>query len=149
MSKLGINNAVYCGISGIADEKFNELAGKSAEGTVIVKPGQSSNVERWADFEKAYEKQNYSEPMGAYGKYSYDAANIILAALKKVGPDKAKLVDAIRSISYRGLLGEYTFDSTGQTTLIDMSIMVSQDGKWIDWDQSEYAAGKRKLAGLK
>ena len=25
---------------------------------------------------------------------------------------------------------------------------VAQDGKWVVWEDSEYAAGKRKLAGL-
>ncbi len=149
MTKIGLNNSLFCGISGIADEKFNEVAGKNAEGAVIVKPGDAARVAGWADFTAAYDAQNYSEPMGAYGKYSYDAANIILAALKKVGPDREKLVEAIRNITYKGLLGSYTFDETGQTTLLDMTIMVSQDGKWVDWDKSFYKSGERKLAGLK
>lgn len=149
MAKIGLRNVLFCGISGIADEKFNEVAGRAAEGAVIVKPGDVTEIAGWDDFVAAYDKQNYSEPMGAYGKYSYDAANIILAALKEVGPDKAKIVEAIRNINYKGLLGEYTFDSTGQTTLLDMGIMVSQDGKWVKWDDSKYATGQKKLVGLK
>jgi len=149
MAKIGLKNSLFCGISGIADEKFNEVAGSSAEGAVIVKPGDSSQVDGWNDFTAAYDAEKYSEPMGAYGKYSYDAANIILAALKQVGPDREKVAEAIRSIRYKGLLGEYTFDETGQTTLVDMTIMVSQDGKWVEWDNSLYKSGKRKLAGLK
>lgn len=149
MAKVGLNNSLFCGISGIADEKFNEVAGKTAEGTVIVKPGDSSKVSGWDNFVAAYDAHNYSEPMGAYGKYSYDAANIILAALKEVGPDREKVAQAIRNITYKGLLGSYTFDETGQTTLVDMTIMVSQDGKWVEWDNSLYKKGEKKLAGLK
>ncbi len=149
MAKIGLKNSLFCGISGIADEKFNDVAGKAAEGTVIVKPGDSSKVAGWKQFEDAYAAANYSEPMGAYGKYSYDAANIILAALKQAGPDREKVAQAIRNIKYNGLLGEYTFDETGQTTLVDMTIMVSQDGKWVEWDKSLYKSGERKLAGLK
>ncbi len=149
MNKIGLKNSLFCGISGIADEKFNEVAGKSAEGTVIVKPGDSSKVAGWDAFVAAYDAENYSEPMGAYGKYSYDAANIILAALKQVGPDRAKVAEAIRNIKYQGLLGEYTFDETGQTTLLDMTIMVSQDGQWVNWEDSLYKSGERKLIGLK
>jgi branched-chain amino acid transport system substrate-binding protein len=129
----------------LADDKFNQVAGKSAEGTVIVKPGDPSKVAGWGDFVAAYDAQKYSEPMGAYGQYAYDAAKIILAAVKEVGPDSAKLVPAIRDIDYKGLLGQYTFDDTGQTTLLNMTLLVSQDGKWVEWDKSEYASGKRKL----
>jgi branched-chain amino acid transport system substrate-binding protein len=97
----------------------------------------------------AYEKEKFSEPMGAYGQYSYDAANIILAALKQVGPDPAKLTRAIRTISYDGLLGTYRFDETGQTTLLSMTRLVSQDGVWVEWDKSEYFAKKRALPAPK
>jgi branched-chain amino acid transport system substrate-binding protein len=30
---------LFCAVSGLADEKFNEVAGKSAEGVIITKPG--------------------------------------------------------------------------------------------------------------
>jgi branched-chain amino acid transport system substrate-binding protein len=146
MGKLGLTDKLYTGISGLADEKFNEVAGRVAEGTVIVKPGDPSVAEGWDEFVKAYDEQKFSEPMGAYGQYAYDAASIILAALKSVGPDRGKLVKAIRESDYKGLLGQYTFDETGQTTLLNMTLLVSQDGKWVAWDKSEYAAGKRKLA---
>ena len=149
MMKMGLNNMLYTGISGLADEKFNEVAGAAAEGTVIVKPGDPQKVAGWPKYVADYEAQNFSEPMGAYGQYAYDAARIILAALKEVGPDKAKMVDAIRNIKFQGLLGTYTFDETGQTTLLDTAILVSQDGKWVEWDKSEYASGKRKLPGSK
>ena len=145
MVKAGLTNILYTGISGLADQKFNEVAGKAAEGTVITQPGDPKTVSGWPAFVKAYKDAKFSEPMGAYGQYAYDAANIILAAMKKVGPDRAKLVQAIRNIKYKGLLGTYTFDKTGQTTLVAMTLLVSQDGKWVPWDKSEYASGSRKL----
>ncbi len=145
MVKAGLTNILYTGISGLADQKFNDVAGKAAEGTIIVKPGDPQEVEGWPEFVKAYNDAKFNEPMGAYGQYAYDAANIIIAAIKKVGPDRAKLVDAIRNIKYKGLLGTYTFDNTGQTTLLSMTLLVSQDGKWVKWEDSEYAKGKRNL----
>ncbi len=143
--KAGLTNMLYTGISGLADQKFNEVAGSAAEGTVIVKPGDPKEVKGWPAFVKAYKDAKFNEPMGAYGQYAYDAAGVILAALKKVGPDRKKLVSAIRNIKYKGLLGTYTFDDTGQTTLVSMTLLVSQDGKWVKWEDSEYASGKRKL----
>ena len=145
MVKAGLTNMLYTGISGLADQKFNEVAGNAAEGTVIVKPGDPKEVKGWPEFVKAYNDAKFNEPMGAYGQYAYDAAGVILAALKKVGPDRKKLVSAIRNIKYKGLLGTYTFDDTGQATLVSMTLLVSQDGKWVKWEDSEYASGKRKL----
>ena len=147
MVKLGLTNIVYAGISGLADEVFNQVAASAAEGTVIIKPGDPTGLEGWPDFVAAYEAQNFSEPMGAYGQYSYDAARILLAALKEAGPDREAMIDSIRNIEYKGLLGTYTFDSTGQTTLLSMTRLVSQSGKWVEWSTSKYAQGLLKLPG--
>jgi len=145
MVRAGLTDIVFAGISGLADEKFNEVAGAAAEGSLIITPGKPDALEGWPAFVKAYDDAKFSEPMGAYGKYSYDAANIIIDAIQKVGTEKAKLTPAIRNTNYTGLLGTYSFDETGQTNLVLMSFLVSQDGKWVTWETSDYAAGKRKL----
>ena len=146
MEKLGIDK-LFCAVSGLADEKFNEVAGKAAEGVVITKPGfDLDELKGGVDFKKAYEAQGYKEPMGAYGIYAYEAANIILAAIKQAGPDdKAAIAKTIRGIKYDGILGTTTFDENGQTELAPVTKLVSQDGKWVKWEKSEYASGKRKL----
>ena len=146
MEKLGIDK-LFCAVSGLADEKFNEVAGKAAEAVVITKPGfDLDELKGGVDFKKAYEAQGYKEPMGAYGIYAYEAANIILAAIKQAGPDdKAAIAKTIRGIKYDGILGTTSFDENGQTELAPVTKLVSQDGKWVKWEKSEYASGKRKL----
>jgi branched-chain amino acid transport system substrate-binding protein len=146
MEKLGINK-LFCAVSGLADEKFNEVAGKAAEGVIITKPGfDLDELKGGIDFKKAYDDQGYKEPMGAYGIYAYEAANIILEAIKQTGPDdKEAIAKAIRGIRYNGILGTTTFDQNGQTELAPVTKLVSQDGKWVNWEKSEYATGKRKL----
>jgi branched-chain amino acid transport system substrate-binding protein len=146
MEKIGLDK-LFCAVSGLADEKFNEVAGKSAEGTIITKPGfDLDELAGGIEFKKAYEAQGYSEPMGAYGIYAYEAAKIILQALKDGGPDdKDGIANAIRSMKFQGILGTTTFDQNGQTELALVTKLVSQDGKWVKWEKSEYAAGKRKL----
>jgi branched-chain amino acid transport system substrate-binding protein len=146
MEKLGIDK-LFCAVSGLADEKFNEVAGKAAEGVVITKPGfDLDELKGGVDFKKAYEAEGYKEPMGAYGIYAFEAANIILAAVKQVGPDdKVAIAKAIRGIKYDGILGTTTFDENGQTELALVTKLVSQDGKWVKWENSEYATGKRQL----
>ena len=43
--------------------------------------------------------------------------------------------------------GEISFDDHGQNTVAAITKYVVQDGKWVVWEDSEYATGKRKLAG--
>jgi branched-chain amino acid transport system substrate-binding protein len=146
MKKVGMKK-VFCAVSGLADPKFIEVAGKAAEGTIITKPGfDLDDLAGGKEFKAAYAAQGYSEPMGAYGIYAYESANIIMAALKQVGPDdKVALAKAIREISFDGIMGTTTFDANGQTELSPVTKLVAQDGKWIKWENSEYASGKRSL----
>ena len=146
MKKVGLNK-LFCAVSGLADPKFIEVAGKAAEGTVITKPGfELTELAGGKAYIKAYEAQGYSEPMGAYGVYAYESAGIILATLKKVGPDdKGELAKALRAAKYDGIMGTTTFDKNGQTELAPVTKLVSQDGKWVKWEKSKYADGSRQL----
>lgn len=149
MHEMGLK-LPFTGISGIYDEKFIEIAGAgAAEGTVVDVPGVKETP-AYKAFVEAYEQANFSDPAGPYGKYAYDAANILLTAIKAVGPeDKTKIAEHIRSIEYDGALGRTSFDEKGQTKLdVTVSFAVVQDGKWTPWEESEYASGKRKLGGM-
>jgi len=151
MVELGMKDTLLVGISGIVDQNFIETAGADdAEGVIGVTPGQEMRkLDGGIAFEEAYEAAGYSDPYGAYGPYAYDSANIIIEALKQVGPDPEKLVDAIVSITYSGLLGETSFDEVGQTTNPLATVLVVQDGEWIDFEDSKYKSGELKLPGSK
>ena len=150
-NELGMKSALLVGISGIMETKYIETAGKeAAEGVIATKPG--ADIEKMPggkSFDESYQKAGFKEPYGAYGPYAYDAANIIIAALKQVGADKKALVPAITKIQYEGLLGPTSFNEVGQTKNIMSTIYVVQDGKWVAWDSSEYKKGTRKLPGAK
>jgi branched-chain amino acid transport system substrate-binding protein len=45
------------------------------------------------------------------------------------------------------IVGKITFDDHGQNTVPVITKYVVQDGKWVGWEESEYAGGKRKLTG--
>jgi len=106
----------------------------------------NENLEGGAKFVKSYETAGYREPFGAYGPNAYDSAGILLEAISKAGvEDKAAMAKYIRGIKYRGLMGETTFDATGQTQNVNVSRFVGQDGKWVTWEDSAYAKGSKKL----
>jgi len=145
MEKVGLKK-LFCAISGIKDDKFLEVAGPSGEGVVTIKPGKPiEKLEGGTKFVKAYEAAGYREPFGAYGPNAYDSAGIILEAISKSGEDKAAITKYIRGVKYRGLMGETTFDATGQTQNVNVSRFVGQDGKWVTWEDSAYAKGAKKL----
>jgi branched-chain amino acid transport system substrate-binding protein len=146
MEKVGLKK-LFCAISGIKDDKFLEVAGPSGEGVLTTKPGRPiDKLEGGPKFIKAYNEAGYREPFGAYGPNAYDSAGIILEAISKTGPDdKGAIAKYIRGIKYKGLMGETSFDATGQTTNVTVSRFVGQGGKWVIWEESDYAKGTRKL----
>jgi branched-chain amino acid transport system substrate-binding protein len=146
MLKVGLNK-LFCAISGIKDDKFLEVAGPAGEGVLATEPGKPiEKLPGGTKFLNAYRAAGFREPFGAYGPNAYDSAGIILEALSKVGPDNREaMAKYIRGIKYNGLMGETSFDSTGQTTNVVVSRFVGQDGKWVPWEDSAYAKGTRKL----
>jgi branched-chain amino acid transport system substrate-binding protein len=134
-------------ISGMWDDKFIEVATPAlAEGVVVTKPGIAlSKAPMGQDFIAAYEAAGFREPYGAYGPYAYDAAQVILDALKQVGPDSAKLIDAVVNIESEGLFGKSSFNEFGQTENIAVTVYIVDDGKWVDYDNSSYFSGKKSF----
>jgi branched-chain amino acid transport system substrate-binding protein len=145
MGKLGLKY-LYAANSGLYPKKFFEIAGKDSEATIVTKPGVAmEKLKEWGPFKKAYDEGNYKEPAGWYALYAYDAANIIMNAIEKAGPDRAKVTQAIRDTTYSGLTGPVKFDGTGQNVHTLNTLYVAQGGDWVLWDESDYAKGKKKL----
>jgi branched-chain amino acid transport system substrate-binding protein len=76
--------------------------------------------------------------------------NMIIDAIEEVGPDRKKVIAALGNVKDRdSIVGKITFDDYGQNTVPVITKYVVQDGKFVEWEESEYASGKRKLPGLK
>lgn len=146
MKELGMNQLLV-GITGMSAETFNELAGEDAEGSIHAREGiPMAELPGGRKFVAAYEAAGFAEPYEAYGPFAYEATNVVLAALKKVGADRRKLIDEIAiTKNFDLIFGGWSFDDHGQTDLELYRAYVSQDGEWVVWEKSEYAAGKRPL----
>ncbi|WP_082487249.1 ABC transporter substrate-binding protein [Leifsonia sp. Root112D2] len=112
--QLGIK-AVFAGGAPMGTSTYMQTAGTSiVEGSVVSTP-YISNDETAATkkFAEAY-KAAYGEDAEFHGAKAYDGAEIVIQALKdtKVGTG-SKLADAIRSIKYTGLVGQFDFDADG------------------------------------
>jgi branched-chain amino acid transport system substrate-binding protein len=145
MVRAGLE-AVFFGIGGIFYDRFIEIAGNAAEGTVVSTAGVP--IEKRPGglrFIEAYRRSGYREPLGPYAEFAYDGTNVILDALRRVGPDRKRMIQAIREGKYRGVVGDFGFDREGQSTVRDTAIYVVENGKWVLWEMSDYSKGKRQL----
>ncbi len=150
MDKLGIK-AVFDGTSGIVSDAFIQGAGPLAEGVLAFREGApTEKLPGGKFFMENYNKQKYDQPPEAYGAFAYAAMDMIINSIEKVGPDRKKVIADLANVKDRdSIVGKITFDDHGQNTVPVITKYVVQDGKFVEWDESEYASGKRKLPGQK
>ncbi len=148
MDKLGLE-AEFEGTSGIMSDAFIEGLGPLAEGVVAFREG--APVEKLPGgqfFTEQYAKAGYSEPAEAYGPFAFAAMNLVLDTIEAVGPDRGAITEALAKVKdHQSIIGPITFDGHGQNTVALITKYVVQDGKWVVWEDSDYASGKRKLVG--
>ena len=150
MDKLGLN-AVFQGTSGIKSDAFIEGLGPLAEGSLsFIEGAPIEKLPGGQSFKTEYDKAGYKEPPEAYGAFAFAAMKLILDRIEEVGPDRNKVKAALnKTANYDSIVGPVTFDDHGQNTVPIISKYIAQDGKWVIWEDSEYASGKRKLPGQK
>jgi len=150
MDKLGIK-AVFDGTSGIVSDAFIQGLGPLAEGTLAFREGAPTDkLPGGKFFMEKYNAQRYDNPPEAYGAFAYAAMDMILDSIEKVGPDRKKVIAELANVKDRDtIVGKITFDDHGQNTVPVITTYVVQDSKFVEWDDSEYASGKRKLPAQK
>jgi branched-chain amino acid transport system substrate-binding protein len=150
MDKLGIT-AVFDGTSGIVSDAYIQGLGPLAEGSLAFREGApTEKLPGGKSFLEKYEAQHYDNAPEAYGAFAFAAMDLILDTVERVGPDRKAVRDALGDVKDRdSIVGKITFDDHGQNTVPLITKYVVQDGKWVVWEDSEYATGKRKLPGQK
>jgi len=125
--ELGIK-AVFAFGDGACTEEMAKLAGLAAEGLLCSQAGIPVAA---ADkgFLEAYKKKFNADPI-LYAPFTYDAANLLIAAMKKAdSPDPAKYLPELARITYKGATGEISFDAKGDRKDAEMTIFTLQGGK--------------------
>jgi branched-chain amino acid transport system substrate-binding protein len=127
---LGLT-AKYLAGDGIQSAEFLKLAAEAAEGAYASSPGVPlDQMPGGKDFEGKY-KGKYNLDIQIYAPYAYDAANVLLAAMKKAGSaDPAKYLPELANSQYQGVTGNITFDEKGDIKGGGISLYQVKDGKW-------------------
>jgi branched-chain amino acid transport system substrate-binding protein len=84
-----------------------------------------------AKFAEKY-RQKYNAPPESFAIYGYEAANVVLAAIKKVGKKdrEAILKEVLDTNNFEGVLGKWSFDPSGDITLQQSTISKIEGGKF-------------------
>ena len=122
------------GPDGIQEQAFIEAAGDAAEGTYSTFGGvPGPQLEgKGAEWYKSYKAKFNSEPE-PYTSYGYESVNVALAAIEKTcKADRAAIRDAVFATkNFDGILGNWSFDANGDTSLTTMSGQTVTSGKWV------------------
>ena len=75
-------------------------------------------------------RQRYGVEPESYGIYAYESAQVVFEGIRRAGKkDRKAILDAILGIrNFDGVLGKWSFDQNGDTTLTSMSGYLVQDG---------------------
>jgi len=140
MRTIGMKQPVFMS-HGISNMEFIKLAGRAAEGVIFpsgkiivagavpaTDPQKKVLVRYDADFRKAYGK-----PAGHFGGHAWDAFQLVVSAIGKVGTDRTKIRRAIEETKgFVGIGGVFDFSPKDHMGLTKdaFALVEIRGGKW-------------------
>lgn len=127
------NQVKIMGPDGTFEQALIDAAGQDAEGyyaTFGGVPGKELTGKGKTWYEN-YKKKYNAEPE-AYAAYGYESGSVVMNAINKVCKnDRAAIRDAAMSTkNFQGVLGTWSFDANGDTSLSTLSGNVVKNGKF-------------------
>ncbi|OGI13421.1 MAG: hypothetical protein A3I68_00640 [Candidatus Melainabacteria bacterium RIFCSPLOWO2_02_FULL_35_15] len=125
--RYGLGMTRFIGGDGIDNEEFIKIGGKNTEGAVVISPSpitDKSFIDKYVDrFKKV--------PLG-YAANSYDATNILIAAIRKVKvQDGEKIAREVAStMNFKGVSGLISFNENGDLTSPGFVLSKVENGKF-------------------
>jgi branched-chain amino acid transport system substrate-binding protein len=125
--ELGIK-AVFAFGDGACTDEMTKLAGPAAEGLLCSQAGLPPQAAS-KKFLDAYKKKFNVDPI-LYAPFTYDAANLLIEAMKKAdSADPKKYLPELAKISHDGATGKIAFDEKGDRKDAEMTIFTMKGGK--------------------
>jgi branched-chain amino acid transport system substrate-binding protein len=129
MREKGIQ-AAFMGPDGLDSSEFVRIAQSAARDAYYTTvAGPVDQYPAAADFAKAFEGRFHKRPE-SFALYAYDAANVLLAAIRAAAaqapgkvPARAEVCAAVRTLSHAGITGAIQFDGKGDRRKADYYIV--------------------------
>ena len=115
MKAAGVNIPIY-GTDGLYTPALIEIGGDATEGiyclSTFYPDDPAELVQQYKkDYETLYGNQ---DGVGIFSAEGYDAANLVIEAIRNAGPDREAIRDYMATIKgYKGVIGEISFDENG------------------------------------
>ncbi|MFD8642963.1 branched-chain amino acid ABC transporter substrate-binding protein [Streptomyces zaomyceticus] len=128
---------VVVGGDAIYSPEYVKLGGAAAtNGDIATSVGAPiESLDSAKEFLANYKAKGYKEAYEAYGGYAYDSTWAIIEAVKKAtegnggkAPERAKVVEAMQSVSFEGVTGKVSFDEFGDTTNKQLTVYKVEGG---------------------
>ena len=111
-SQLGVNKPFLSG-DGFLSEEIYQLAGEYTDGVVYTASAQLEETSLVKEFRDAYTEKWGIGP-DSFATNSYDATNILLSVIAKVGTDRKAIRDGFATVKdYEGVNGTINFAENG------------------------------------
>lgn len=139
---LGIKAKFISG-DGAQSAELIKLGGDAAEGSFATTAGLPK--EKMPQGPAFYDKfkAKFNADVQVYAPFTYDATNVLIAAIQKVGTDPAKIIDAVKQTSMDGVTGKIAFDDKGDIKDGAVTVFVVKGGKW---ETVEIVGGPKEAA---
>ena len=137
----GMSNeeVLFIGPDGIFVDELITQGGDAVEGIYTsfggIPPEELGSAGQ--EFIDKYE-QNFDDDVQPYTAYAYEAANVMLDAIERASeeangevPDRQAVVEQVFATQdYEGVLGTWSFDEDGDTSLTELSIQEIENGEF-------------------
>lgn len=122
--------AAFFGFDRLVDPEFVKLAGPAAEGVTAAfffDPDKTDPA--WTGFVERFQKRYGMKP-DIYAGYAYDGAQMLIAAIKKVGPNRYRIRDEMSGLDeYTGVTGHMRFDARWDN-IAPIVVAEYKEGRW-------------------
>lgn len=130
-------NVALCGTGALYAADLIKLGGPAVEGLYLTVSFYPENpAPQVQDFVKGYQAKFNKAPT-QFAAQAYDAANLIIEALKKGATDRKTLRDNLAAIKdFPGVTGKTTFDENRDVNKT-LSRMIVKDGKFVEYQPTK------------
>jgi branched-chain amino acid transport system substrate-binding protein len=126
---LGLRAKILGG-EGVCSTDLSGLAGAAADNVVCSEAGMAlEKMPGGTDFACRYDAR-FRQPLQVYAPFAHDAVYILIDAMKRANStDPTKLLAAMPSTDYKGVIGETTFNAQGDLRYGAISVYSYKNGK--------------------
>ncbi len=132
------DEVLFVGPDGIFVDELLGQAGDAANGIYVTFGGlpESELSAEGQEFVETYESK-YDDEIQPYTAYAYEAANVMLDAIERAAdeaggvPERQAVIDEVFATEdFEGVLGTWSFDEEGDTSLTELSVQTVDGGEF-------------------